>query len=119
MSSPKAKPTDQTLLGDEIFMSAEELRDYMAEMSMAKMSLELECHGRADRPATTWSRPCPPEVDLTPQKVAELSQDLTFKIRAAGQAGRDRAHGHALSQFACAPTTAAPSTTRKQAGRRR
>ena len=38
MSSPTAKPTDQTLLGDETFMSADDLRNYMTDMQMAKMS---------------------------------------------------------------------------------
>ena len=87
MSSPTAKPTDQTLLGDEIFMSAEDLRAYMAEMSMAKMSLELNAMDRADKARDDLVKSMSAKIDVTPQKVAELTKTLTFKIRAAAKRG--------------------------------
>ena len=87
MSSPTAKPTDQTLLGDEIFMSAEDLRAYMAEMSMAKMSLELNAMDRADKARDELVKTMSAKIDVTPQKVAELTKTLTYKIRAAAKRG--------------------------------
>ena len=57
MAKVKTKSDDSTTeheLGDESFMSAADLRTYMAEMQMARAGKSLEGMDRPTRRATTW-----------------------------------------------------------------
>lgn len=74
-------------LGDESFMSAADLRSYMDKVAMAKMNEAVEAMDHARRAkeelAKTLSRP----IDLTPQKLHELTETLLVKMRAAAERG--------------------------------
>jgi hypothetical protein len=82
-----AQAASQASLGDETFMSAEDLRSYMTEMSMSKMSVELNAMERADKARADLVKTLSAKIDVTPQKVAELTKALIFKMRAAAKRG--------------------------------
>lgn len=74
-------------LGDESFMTADELSKYMAQMSMAKMSTELNAMNKADEARKELIRTMQEKVALTPEKVAEIKHNLAVKLKAAAQRG--------------------------------
>jgi len=82
LDTPKA---DQ--LGDETFMSASDLRDYMTEMEMARVSKELERMSRADKARDGLLKQLAEPVDLTPERRRQIVQSLQVKLRAAAECG--------------------------------
>jgi hypothetical protein len=75
-------------LGDETFMLAEDLRAYMTEMSMATASTELTAMERAEKARETLIKTLSQKVEVTPQKVAEVTKSLIHKMRAAAKRGK-------------------------------
>jgi hypothetical protein len=74
-------------LGDESFMSAEDLRKYMNDMTMAKLSKEMGALDKAEQARKELVRTMQEKIDVTPQKIAEIKQSLIIKMRAAAQRG--------------------------------
>ena len=87
MASTSAAASNANTLGDESFMSADELSQYMVQMSMAKMSTELNAMSKADEARKELIRTMQEKVVLTPEKVAEIKHNLAVKLKAAAQRG--------------------------------
>ncbi|GLS21685.1 hypothetical protein GCM10007874_47020 [Labrys miyagiensis] len=81
------KATNMDTLGDEFFMSADDLRKYMMEMKMAHVSQELNAMTKADEARRELIRSLQEHVDVTPEKIAELKQRLQGMIRRAAANG--------------------------------
>jgi membrane carboxypeptidase/penicillin-binding protein len=74
-------------LGDETFMSADNLRTYMANMGVTKAAKEVAAMAKADAARQELIRIMNEKVDLTPAKVTEMKQNLVAKIRSAAERG--------------------------------
>ena len=74
-------------LGDESFMSAADLRNYMNELRMARASSEFGAMDKAAEARKELVRALQEKIDVTPQKIAEIKQSLANKTRAAAQRG--------------------------------
>ncbi|ALA18653.1 MULTISPECIES: hypothetical protein [Chelatococcus] len=75
-------------LGDETFMSAADLREYMVEMQMAHAARALKGMDRADKAREELLQRLSEPLDLTPQKMKEIMQPLKFKLRSAAERGQ-------------------------------
>jgi hypothetical protein len=76
-----------SMLADESFMSADDLRDYMVELEMAKASKMLGAMDRADEARRALVATLSEEIDVSPAKIAEIKQSLATKTRAAAGRG--------------------------------
>jgi hypothetical protein len=74
-------------LGDESFMSADSLRKYMTDMQMAKLSKEMSAMSKADEARKELLRAMQEKIEVTPQKIAEIKQTLSFKLKSAANRG--------------------------------
>ncbi|HEV7260512.1 MAG TPA: hypothetical protein VGN82_22210 [Bosea sp. (in: a-proteobacteria)] len=74
-------------LGDESFMSADDLRAYMTELEMAKASKMLGAMDKAEEARKKLVATLRQEIDVTPEKIAEIKQSLANKTRAAAGRG--------------------------------
>ena len=74
-------------LGDESFMSADDLRNYMNELQMARASSEFGATDKAEEARKELIRTLQEKIEVTPQKIAEIKQSLASKLRAAAQRG--------------------------------
>ena len=86
METAKAKVEDGKtfhVLGDETFMSAEDLRSYMTEMQMAKAAKSLDGMDRADKARDDLVKRMAEPVDLTPERMSQIVSSLKAKVRAA------------------------------------
>jgi hypothetical protein len=72
-------------LGDETFMSAEELRNYMREVEIAKASKAVGDMSSADKARDELIASLKTPIDLTPQKLEEIKKSVLHKLRAAAQ----------------------------------
>ncbi len=75
-------------LGDESFMSAADLRKYMADMEMARASKEADRAGGADKAREKLIKELSEPVERTPERIHEVVQVLTGKLRAAADSGQ-------------------------------
>jgi hypothetical protein len=75
-------------LGDETFMSAADLRNYMTEMQMAKASKSFEGMDRAEKARHDLIKRLSEPLDLTPARLMEILQPLRAKLRAAAESGQ-------------------------------
>jgi hypothetical protein len=75
-------------LGDETFMSAADLRNYMTEMQMAKASKSFEGMDRAEKARQDLVKRLSEPLDLTPARLKEILQPLRSKLRAAAESGQ-------------------------------
>ena len=87
MSTSTASTSNADMLGDETFMSADDLRNYMTDMQMAKMSSQLGAMDKADQARKELERTLQERIEVTPQKIAELKRNLAVKLRSAAQRG--------------------------------
>jgi len=85
----KTKPgaTEQEL-GDETFMSADDLRSYMTEMQMARAAKEVEGLDRAEKARQDLAKRLAEPIDLTPERLREIVQSLRAKLRSAAERGQ-------------------------------
>lgn len=90
-SQTSSSATNAETLGDESFMSADELRKYMDEMRTAQLSKEFSAMNKADEARKELIRSLQEHVDLTPQKVEEIEQRLRVMIRRAAANGETEA----------------------------
>ncbi|MFS8035985.1 hypothetical protein ACI7BZ_03300 [Xanthobacter sp. AM11] len=82
-----AQSNKQSTLGDETFMSAEDLRSYMQEVEQAKLSKEIAAMDRADKARDELVKTLSQPIDLTPELLQEITHNLLTKIRLAAQRG--------------------------------
>lgn len=90
METLKSKPEEskaQQELGDETFMSAADLRNYMTEMQMAKATKSVEGMDRAEKARQDLVKRLAEPIDLTPERLKEILQPLKSKLRAAAERG--------------------------------
>lgn len=88
MSSASPSTTANTQkLADETFMSAGDLRKYMAEMQMAKALSAVNAMDKARAAREELIRSFEQKVEVTPEKIAEVKRNLAVKIRAAIENG--------------------------------
>jgi hypothetical protein len=91
MVTLKTKPDESTAeheLGDESFMSAADLRNYMTEMQMARATKSVDGMDRADKARQDLIKRLTEPVDLTPERQKEIVQSLRSKLRAAAERGQ-------------------------------
>ena len=74
-------------LGDESFMSADDLVKYMNDVQMAKMSRELGGMDKAEQARAELTKTLQTKIEVTPRKIAEIKQSLLSKLRAAAARG--------------------------------
>ena len=74
-------------LGDESFMSAADLRAYMAEMDMAKAMKEVGAMDRAEKARKALIESLSAPIEVTPEKIREVAETLRRKLRSAAQRG--------------------------------
>jgi hypothetical protein len=89
MESLKTKPDEkaQQQLGDETFMSADDLRNYMTEMQMAKAMKSVDGMDRAEKARHDLVKRMAEPIDLTPERLQEILQPLKSKLRSAAERG--------------------------------
>jgi hypothetical protein len=76
-------------LGDETFMSAADLRNYMTEMQMAKAVKSTDgITGRAEKAREDLIKRLSEPLDLTPERLKEILEPLRSKLRAAAARGQ-------------------------------
>lgn len=83
----QTETTAHAKLGDESFMSADDLRSYMQELEQAKLSKEISAMDRADKARDELVKTLRQPVDLTPERLREIASNLTTKMRLAAQRG--------------------------------
>lgn len=77
-----------TTLGDESFMSADDLRSYMQEIEKAKLSKEFSAMDRADKARAELIKTLSQPLDLTPETLHEIAESLQTQMRVAAQSGQ-------------------------------
>jgi hypothetical protein len=75
-------------LGDEMFMSAADLRNYMTEMQMANAGKSVDGMDRAEKARQDLVKRMAEPIDLTPERLKEILQPLRAKLRLAAQRGQ-------------------------------
>jgi hypothetical protein len=91
MTTMKTKPDEngaQDKLGDETFMSADDLRNYMTEMQMAKAMTSVDGMDRAEKARQDLTKRLAEPIDLTPERLKEILQPLKAKLRLAAERGQ-------------------------------
>ncbi|WP_201835482.1 hypothetical protein [Microvirga zambiensis] len=86
-SQTKTDEKTQNELGDETFMSAADLRNYMTEMQMAKAVKSVDGMDRAEKARQEMIKRMAEPLELTPEVHAEIVQNLQMKLRTAAQRG--------------------------------
>ena len=70
-TKPKtARPSRNS--GDETFMSADDLRNYMTEMQMAKATKSVDGMDRAEKARQELIKRLAEPIDLTPERLKEI-----------------------------------------------
>jgi hypothetical protein len=80
-------PRPTQALGDEAFMTAEELRRYMDEMAMAQASSEVNVMAQAERAQAELIKTMSKTIEVTPEVVASLKKRLLSSMRDAAKRG--------------------------------
>ena len=90
MTTLQTKPDEkaQQELGDEMFMSAADLRSYMTEMQMAKAMKSVDGMDRAGKAREELTKRLAEPIDLTPERMKEILLPLKAKLRAAAERGQ-------------------------------
>ena len=93
MQAEKVKPKPSksataAKLGDETFMSATELRHYMTEVEMAKASKDIGSTDRAEQARAELMKSLATPIELTPEKLKEITRSLLHKLRGAAERGQ-------------------------------
>jgi len=98
----RAEPGAAHELGDESFMSASDLRAYMAEMEMANAMKEVGAMDRAEKARQELIKTLSTPFERTPELVKEVSASLKSKLRSAAQRGASELM---VMRFPCALCT--------------
>lgn len=83
----KAADPAHTTLGDETFMSADDLRSYMDELERGKLDKELAAMDKQDKARQELIKTLSQPIEVTPERLHEISQNLITKMRLAAQRG--------------------------------
>ncbi|AWN51039.1 hypothetical protein [Methylobacterium sp. 17Sr1-1] len=75
-------------LGNEPFMSADDLDAYSARVKAAKAMKEVEGQDRAGKAREALVKELAEPVELTPEKVHEITQMLLHRLRIAAEQGK-------------------------------
>ena len=86
MTDKAANPAHDTL-GDETFMSADDLRAYMDELERAKLDKVVAAMDQKDKARQELIKTLSTPIDVTPERVHEIAQNLITKMRLAAQRG--------------------------------
>ncbi|WP_262031317.1 hypothetical protein [Microvirga sp. Mcv34] len=78
----------QQELGDETFMSAADLRNYMTEMQMAKATTSVEGMDRAEKARQDLIKRLSEPLNLTSETLRDILLPLKAKLRAAAERGQ-------------------------------
>jgi polyhydroxyalkanoate synthesis regulator phasin len=88
MTTRSVSPNANETLGDEGFMSADDLRAYMDEMTKAKRNAQDSGgKGIADQARKDLIKSLSKPIDVTPKVIADLKKNLVFKMRDAASRG--------------------------------
>jgi hypothetical protein len=79
------------VLGDEAFMSADELRSYMTSMQMAKAEKAMSAMDSADQARRELVRKLSEPAKLTPEVLKDIRNNLGTRVRKAAQSGETEA----------------------------
>ena len=85
VETSNVKNTDT--LGDESFMSAKDLKKYMTEVMMTRASKEFGAMDKAEAARKELMETLGRELELTPEKLAEIKRNVTNKIKSAAERG--------------------------------
>jgi hypothetical protein len=96
-----ATPAPHSSLADETFMSADALRTYMAEMSMAHASDTLGAMDKAEKAREELIRTLSEPVKVTPEKIAEVSKRVQSSLRSAAQRGETEVMSRRFPNVLC------------------
>lgn len=80
-------PGKEHELGDESFMSAADLRGYMDKVAAARADEAVEAIDRARHAKDNLAKTLAQPIELTKQKIEEITQNLLVKLRAAAERG--------------------------------
>jgi hypothetical protein len=81
-TNPEESRNEQEL-GDETFMSADDLRKYMTEMEMSQAMKSTDGMDRAGKAREEMRKRMAVPVDVTPEFMKDLMQSLHSKLRSA------------------------------------
>ncbi|KAA0114903.1 hypothetical protein CIW48_28345 [Methylobacterium sp. P1-11] len=87
MEALRTKPP--TELGDETFMSAIELGAYTAKLKAAKAERDLQADDRARKAQVELIKTLSKPIELTPEKMQEITKSLLHKLRIAADQGKN------------------------------
>ncbi|MFG1294727.1 MULTISPECIES: hypothetical protein [Xanthobacter] len=82
-----AAPEQHATLGDESFMSADDLRTYMQELEQAKLSKELAAMDREEQARAALVKTLSTPLDLNPEVLHAIAESLISKMKIAAQRG--------------------------------
>ncbi|MGO4408033.1 hypothetical protein AB4Z10_27730 [Bosea sp. RAF48] len=85
--APASQNPNAGTLADESFMSADDLRSYMADLEMARASKLAGAMSRAEEAQNKLAATLREEIAVTPEKIEEIKQSLAAKTRAAAGRG--------------------------------
>jgi len=85
--STESHTASASVLADESFMSADDLRSYMTDLQMAKASKVLDAMDKAEEARKKLVSSLQQEIAVTPEKIAEIKRSLATKTRAAAERG--------------------------------
>ena len=66
-------------------MSADDLRKYMNDVQMAKLSRDFGKVDKAEEARIALMKTLQEKIEVTPQKIAEIKQNLASKLRTAAE----------------------------------
>ncbi|GJE43795.1 hypothetical protein [Methylobacterium soli] len=89
MEALKTKPQTEHELGDESFMSAAELGAYTAKLKAAKGMRDLQTEDRVSKARAELIKTLSETIEVTPQKVHEITKSLLHKLRIAAEQGKN------------------------------
>lgn len=81
------KSSEAHHLGDETFMSADDLRSYMTKTAMAKASKDVDAMGKATKAKEELIKTLAKPIDLTDERLHEITKSLLYKLRTAASRG--------------------------------
>ena len=76
-------------LADETFMSAAELGAYTAKLKAAKAMKALKAEDKASQARAELIKTLSKTIELTPEKVQEITRPLLHKLRVAAEQGKN------------------------------
>jgi hypothetical protein len=89
MEALRTRPPTNLELADETFMSAAELGAYTAKLKAAKALKDLKAEDQASKARAELIKALSRTIELTPEKVQEITRPLLHKLRVAAEQGKN------------------------------